>query len=93
MSKTLKITICIVVIILIVAGVWGWYAYSQNSAKNRAINSYNQKHNITNSYVQLKTSPNDTSDNALDSDLSTIDAQMQNLNADSSRVDSSLLNQ
>ena len=86
MSKILKIIIWIIVIAIVVGGIWWWYSSSQQT-QSSAINNSLQNQNAQN--VQ-PASQKDTSDAALNSDLSSIDSQMKNLNADSTSVNQSL---
>lgn len=93
MSTSLKVTVWIIVIIVVVAGIWWWYssAHQQNVAVNLPTqNVQNSQPSATTPVAGLATSPKDSSDAALNTDLSTIDNQMKDLNTDSASVNASL---
>ncbi len=79
MPKSTKIVLT-VVIIIVVAGIL-WYVGVGKKAANAP---------GPNATSGLSTSDSDTSDAALQKDLTTVDAQMNGLSKDSASVDSSL---
>ena len=95
MSLNLKITICVVAIVFIVTGFW-WYSSAHQPKKNLQNNitaSSTQSQNVPNVSAsvgdKLTTSIKDTSNAALNNDISVIDNQLKNLNTDSVMLDQS----
>lgn len=87
MSTTSKVTIFIIVIIFVIAVIWGLYSVLQQPQAGTTVNfSQNQ----ANQNTEATSSLSDTSDDALNSDLSSIDNQIKDLNTDSANVDQSL---
>jgi len=90
MSKGLKITLWIAVILIVVLGIW-WLS---TSFSNQQTNSMQGSVNTNN--AQVASEATDTSitsgnsDSDLNQDLGNIDAQMNSLNTDSSNVNQSL---
>ena len=100
MTKGIKIIIALVVVIAIVAIGWIWYGGGSNSVNSTAttitqpsVSTNNQTASAQNSVspdAGLTTSASDTSDTALQSDLNSVDGQMNGLNSDNASVDQSL---
>jgi hypothetical protein len=106
MSKTSKIVLWIVILVVIVGGVW--FALSRNKGGQQAmvspaqpttpVTTQNQNPatpqtpSVAPSATQT-TSPTDTSNAALGQDLTNIDSQINGLNSDSANVDQSLSQQ
>ncbi len=87
MSKTSKIVLGVVIIIVVIAAII-WLAMAQNSAANGgqgAPVSQNAS-SSTGSLNDLTTAPTDSSDEALNQDLSSVDAQMKGLSSDAANV-------
>jgi flagellar basal body-associated protein FliL len=78
MSNTSKIVTAIIVIVLIIVGVV-WYMGQSGSSVS---NSNTAAATATAQPVAVAPAPLDTSDTSINSDLTTIDAQMNGLSAD-----------
>ena len=96
MSLNLKVAICIVAVVFVVAGIW-WFASSrtpksvpQTKATVNSAQSQNTPKASSSVGDKLTTSIKDTSNAALNNDISVIDNQLQNLNTDSVSLDQSL---
>jgi hypothetical protein len=83
MSKGSKILITVIVIVAIVAVLWyvGWGKKAANAPANE---------NASSTSSSLQTSATDTSNAAIQSDVTKIDTQMNGLSKDSASVDQSL---
>lgn len=97
MLKTSIIVIIVIVVVVVAAGAWWYISLSQHSVsvapiqQNTAVNTNQNSTQPAGSVSSAN--PQDTSDAAINNDLSAIDGQMNNLNADFNNVNQSLNNQ
>ncbi|MDD5164941.1 MAG: hypothetical protein PHG25_00155 [Candidatus Pacebacteria bacterium] len=88
MTKEIKTIIALVVLIAVVIIGWLWYGSSNNAqapAGQKQVSSSRQQVYVP-ADAGLTTSPSDTSDAALQSDMGSVNAQMKSLNTDTSNI-------
>ena len=83
MTKSSKIIIWAIVILVIVAGIW-WYFSRPSASPTQPIQTGSAGGTVT---------AGNNSNAALDQDLSTIDSQLNSLSADSASIDQGLNDQ
>ncbi len=87
MSRNIKTIVTVIVLIIIVIILWLWYAGSSLApASNTSVPGGDQTSLDGAAAVGLTTSPTDSSDTALESDLNSVDAQMSALDADTAGI-------
>jgi hypothetical protein len=86
-SQIKTISLLIILIIIVIIG-WLWYGNSIKVQAPPTPNTTNSE--AVSAEAGLTTSATDTSNAALQSDLDSVDAQMNGLNTDTTNIDSSL---
>ena len=104
MSKTSKIVLWVIVVIVVIGGIV-WFVMGQNSAapagqgysaptsQNNPASPTSPTSATGNTSGGLSTAPADNSNAALSQDLASIDAQMTGLTSDSASIDQGLNDQ
>ncbi len=87
MTNTVKAWVAIIVVVL--AGLAGWMWYS-NMPENSSSNSQSTVSSSDQNATTTMSATNDTSNTALEQDLNASNAQLNNLNSDTSNADQSL---
>ena len=86
MSHKIKAIVALIILIILVIIGWLWYGMSSSQSVTTSLTSGTQ--NVA--AAGLTTSPSDTSDAALQSDVTTVDSQMNGLNSDTANIDQSI---
>lgn len=81
MSKTAKTILVLIILIAVIAIIWTYIPKSNNAGENQSPES---------SYVASTT---DTSNTAINQDISNVDAQLNDLNSDEASLDATSSNQ
>ena len=91
MSHNVKTVILLVVLIVIVIIGWVWYSMSNSSTPTTqttatGVQQSSPAQQSASADAGLTTSPTNTSDAAIQTDLNSVDTQMNNLSADSANI-------
>ena len=89
MSKTSQIVLWVIIGVIVVGGGIWWWAASMNATTGNSAGTNQPVYGNQNS-ASSDTVSTDTSDSAMDQDMTNINAQMNGLSSDSANVDSSM---
>ncbi len=86
MTKTAKIWLTIIIVIVVAAVIWILFAGSPAQAPTAMENNSSAVSVPTGAATGLTTKPTDASNSALEKDLNSVNSQMNNLGADASNA-------
>ncbi len=93
MSKTGKIILWVVVAAVVIGGIWWWVASQSSVAAPAVTNENGSLPNSTQTTTATTSYPQGDSDQSIDQDMTSLDAQMNGLNSDNASITQSMNDQ